>query len=160
MTKLNSSFGFPDLYPFNLTTNKVMDNFFTEISNQVSNLLNLEKLNIEPVGNFPKHDIYQKEDEMLIVLDIPTTYDKSNIKVELKKNILFITGAKCKNKYEGYNAIEINRKSSSFSKSFYLDENVIDLKNVNVKKFENGVLEISIPLLKKEEPKEYNKVLL
>lgn len=95
-----------------------------------------------------KTDIRQTEKEYIIEAEIPG-YDKKDIKLELKNNYLTISANKeeeNEEKRDGY--LRRERTSGQVCRSFYVEG--ISQEDINAK-YNNGVLEISLPKKDKEE---------
>jgi HSP20 family protein len=84
-----------------------------------------------------------------IDVDLPGV-NKEDIKVDLKDGLLTISGErKIKNEVKEEDFYKIETSFGKFSRSFNLPEDA-DIEHIEAKN-ENGVLEIVIPKLKKEE---------
>ena len=89
-----------------------------------------------------KCDIYEENDEYHIEMDIPG-YDKKDINIEVKDGYLTIKASKeTEDKEETKNYIRRERVVGSFTKSFALGD--VDTDKIDAK-FENGILNITIP---------------
>ena len=98
---------------------------------------------------YPKVDIIDFKDRLEITSEIPGL-SKKDISIEVKEGTLTIAGQKKEKKENGEQGTYLYRelKHSSFRRSFLLGDNLApdDIKA----KFENGILNVSIP---KVEPK-------
>ncbi|MCD6132850.1 MAG: Hsp20/alpha crystallin family protein [Deltaproteobacteria bacterium] len=97
----------------------------------------------------PAVDIYEDKDSIYLDVEVPGM-KKEDIKVKVEDKTLTVSGERKlerEEKKEGYYRVE--RNYGSFSRSFYLPDNV-DSTKIKAK-YENGVLKLSIP--KKEEAK-------
>ena len=98
---------------------------------------------------YPKVDIIDFKDRLEITSEIPGL-SKKDISIEVKEGTLTIEGQKKEKKENGEKGTYLYRelKHSSFRRSFLLGDNLApdEIKA----KFENGILNISIP---KVEPK-------
>ena len=98
---------------------------------------------------YPKVDIIDFKDRLEITSEIPGL-SKKDISIEVKEGTLTIAGQKKEKKENGEKGTYLYRelKHSSFRRSFLLGDNLApdDIKA----KFENGILNVSIP---KVEPK-------
>jgi len=104
-----------------------------------------------------KCDIYEKDGNYHIEMDIPG-FDKSDIKIEAKKDYLTISAEKKnevneEDKKKKY--IHRERSYGKYERSFYLR----DLDSDNVKaEFNNGVLKITVPKIDEEKDKKYIEI--
>ena len=98
---------------------------------------------------YPKVDIVDFKDRLEITSEIPGL-SKKDISIEVKEGTLTIAGQKKEKKENGEKGTYLYRelKHSSFRRSFLLGDNLApdEIKA----KFENGILNVSIP---KVEPK-------
>ncbi len=121
-------------------------------SNLFESFFNDDYFSKERASFVPAINVLEENDKFLIEVSAPG-FEKENIKVELDKNILSITGThKIENESED-SKLNYKRKEfsfGSFQRSFALPEN-IDENKISAK-YENGVLKISV--LKKEKSKE------
>lgn len=95
-------------------------------------------------GTYPKVDVSDENDRLVIEAEVPGLR-KDQIKVELEGGILRIKGEK-KSEDEQVlrkNYVHKELKHSSFCRSFQIGDN-IDVENIT-SKFENGVLEVTLP---------------
>lgn len=123
--------------------NKVIESSFPEIINDFG-VNNLSK------SSYPKVDVLDTDSTVSIIAEIPG-YSKEDVKIEYEKGSLTISGASRNEKEDGSKTyIYRELKRSSFNRSFGIDDTILDAKNISAK-FENGILEISIPKIKKEE---------
>ncbi len=128
-----------------------INSFFDEIEQHFNNSI-LSKYGYDEFhyeSEWPKHDVYKNDSEYLLVMDIPTIYNKENItiKVENQKLLIMATKSDQTDKYKDYEKLYQSRKKSSWSKEFDLNPRVVKIANINAK-FENGLLEIKIPIRK------------
>jgi HSP20 family protein len=97
----------------------------------------------------PPVDIYEDKDNIIVKAELPGM-KKDDLSIEVKKNVLTLTGERKheeETKKENYHRIE--RSYGKFSRSFTLPDSVkVDKVKANYK---DGVLEISLP--KAEEAK-------
>lgn len=100
--------------------------------------------------SYPKVDIIDFKDTIKIVSEIPGL-TKKDISVEVKDGVLTISGKKATKSESDTEGTYLYRelKHSSFKRSFTLGES-LNTDKVNAK-FENGILNVTIPKL---EPKE------
>lgn len=118
----------------------------------LSHFLNKEELFNKPKTNFlPKANISEGENEFSLSLAVPGMA-KEDLKINLEDNVLSIS-AEIKPLEEEANYSRREFKISSFSRSFYLPEDV-QCEKIEAT-FENGILNLIIPkvevvVLKKE----------
>lgn len=88
-------------------------------------------------------DIQETDDAYLMEIELPG-YDKDNIEVELKDNLLTIT-AKIDEEVEEekQNYIHRERKQGTFQRCFSIDQNV-DPEIIEAE-FKNGILNLKLP---------------
>ena len=103
-------------------------------------------------GAYPKVNIYEYDDKIGIVAEIPGL-DKKNVSVDVEDSILTISGDKHGVDDKDCNCKCITRelKQSSFKRSFNLGEH-LDGDSVSAN-FKDGMLSISIPKKEPEQPK-------
>ena len=101
-------------------------------------------------GAYPKVNIYEHDDKISIVAEIPGL-DKKNVSVEVEDQVLTISGDK--HGFDDSDAKCITRelKQSSFKRSFNLGEH-LDGEDVSAS-FKDGLLSIAIPKKEPEKPK-------
>ena len=104
-------------------------------------------------GAYPKVNVYEYDDKIGIVAEIPGL-DKKNVTVDVEEQILTISGDKHGLDTDGGKCITRELKQSAFTRSFNLGE-YLDGKNVSAK-FKDGMLSISIPKKEPEEPKKHS----
>ena len=104
-------------------------------------------------GAYPKVNIYEYDDKIGIVAEIPGL-DKKNVSVEVEEQVLIISGDKHGFDSDGGKCITRELKQSAFTRSFNLGE-YLDGKNVSAK-FKDGMLSISIPKKEPEQPKKHS----
>ena len=99
----------------------------------------------------PKVDIYEEGKELVLKADIPGM-KKEDIKVELSENMLTISGERTKTeKVEKGDYCRIERSFGAFNRRFELPVD-LDTEKITAH-YENGVLELRIPMLKEAEKK-------
>ena len=101
-------------------------------------------------GAYPKVNVYEYDDKIGIVAEIPGL-DKKNVTVDVEDQILTISGDKHGLQDNGGKCITRELKQSSFKRSFNLGEhlNGNDVSAI----FKDGMLSISIPKMEPEKPK-------
>ena len=101
-------------------------------------------------GAYPKVNVYEYDDTIGIVAEIPGL-DKKNVSVDVEDSILTISGDKHGFDTDGGKCITRELKQSSFKRSFNLGEH-LDGDDVSAN-FKDGMLSISIPKKEPEKPK-------
>ena len=104
-------------------------------------------------GAYPKVNVYEYDDKIGIVAEIPGL-DKKNVTVDVEEDVLIISGDKHGFDTDGGKCITRELKQSSFKRSFNLGE-YLDGKNVSAK-FKDGMLTIHIPKKEPEQPKKHS----
>ena len=104
-------------------------------------------------GAYPKVNIYEYDDKIGIVAEIPGL-DKSNVSVDVEEDVLIISGDKHGFDSDGGKCITRELKQSAFTRSFNLGE-YFDGTKVSAK-FKDGMLSISIPKIVPEQPKKHS----
>ena len=100
--------------------------------------------------NDVKCDIYEEDGMYHVEMDVPG-YDKKDIKLEVKDGYLTVSASKEKEEKENKkNYIRKERTFCSFSRSFALGD--VDVDKIDAK-FENGILNITVPKEEKVETK-------
>ena len=101
-------------------------------------------------GAYPKVNVYEYDDHIGIVAEIPGL-DKKNVSVDVEDGTLTISGDKHGFDTDGGKCISRELKQSSFKRSFNLGEH-LDGDDVGAT-FKDGLLSISIPKKEPEKPK-------
>ena len=101
-------------------------------------------------GAYPKVNVYEYDDKIGIVAEIPGL-DKKNVTVDVEEDVLIISGDKHGFDDSGGKCITRELKQSAFKRSFNLGE-YLDGKNVSAS-FKDGMLSISVPKIEPEKPK-------
>ena len=101
-------------------------------------------------GAYPKVNVYEYDDKIGIVAEIPGL-DKKNVSVDVEDSILTISGDKHGLQDDGGKCITRELKQSSFKRSFNLGDH-LDGENVGAT-FKDGMLSISVPKKEPEKPK-------
>jgi len=108
-------------------------------------------LRSELYGMTPNVDIFEEGNEFVLKADVPGM-KKEDIKVELNENMLTISGERTKTeKIEKDNYFRNERIFSTFHRRFELPGD-LDTEKVTAH-YENGVLELRIPMTKEAEKK-------
>ena len=101
-------------------------------------------------GAYPKVNVYEYDDKISIVAEIPGL-DKKNVSVEVEEDVLIISGDKHGFDSDGGKCITRELKQSAFKRSFNLGEYLDGTKVSAI--FKDGMLSISIPKREPEQPK-------
>ena len=101
-------------------------------------------------GAYPKVNVYEYDDKIGIVAEIPGL-DKKNVTVDVEEDVLIISGDKHGFDSDGGKCITRELKQSAFKRSFNLGE-YLDGTKVSAE-FKDGMLSISIPKKEPEKPK-------
>ena len=101
-------------------------------------------------GAYPKVNVYEYDDKIGIVAEIPGL-DKKNVTVDVEDGVLTISGDKHGFDDSGGKCITRELKQSSFKRSFTLGEHLSG-EDISAK-FKDGMLSISIPKVTPEKPK-------
>lgn len=104
-----------------------------------------------------KCDIYEKDGDYHIEMDVPG-FDKSEIKIEAKKDYLTITAEKSNEvneEDESKKYIHRERTYGKYQRSFYLHD--LDKEKIDAE-FNNGVLKIVVPKKDETEDKKYIEI--
>ena len=104
-------------------------------------------------GAYPKVNVYEYDDKVGIVAEIPGL-DKKNVTVDVEEDVLIISGDKHGFDSDGGKCITRELKQSAFTRSFNLGE-YLDGTKVSAK-FKDGMLSISIPKKEPEQPKKHS----
>ena len=104
-------------------------------------------------GAYPKVNIYEYDDKIGIVAEIPGL-DKKNVTVDVEEDVLIISGDKHGFDSDGGKCITRELKQSAFTRSFNLGE-YLDGTKVSAK-FKDGMLSISVPKIEPELPKKHS----
>jgi HSP20 family protein len=104
----------------------------------------------------PNVDLYEEEDEIVLNVDLPGV-KKDDIKIDLSEDILTLSGEKKRTeKFEKEDYYRCERSFGSFIRRFELTRGM-DLENIKAH-FEDGVLEVKIPI--KEAEKQHKKIVV
>ena len=101
-------------------------------------------------GAYPKVNVYEYDDKIGIVAEIPGL-DKKNVTVDVEEDVLIISGDKHGFDSDGGKCITRELKQSAFKRSFNLGE-YLDGSKVSAI-FKDGMLSISIPKIEPTQPK-------
>ena len=130
------------LTPFDKIFDQLMDQTFPTFKDEVGVSFNQ--------GAYPKVNVYEYDDKISIVAEIPGL-DKKNVTVDVEEQVLTISGDKHGFDTDGGKCITRELKQSSFKRSFNLGDH-LDGDNVGAT-FKDGMLSISVPKKEPEKPK-------
>ena len=130
------------LTPFDKVFDELMNKTFPTFQEEVGVSFNQ--------GAYPKVNIYEYDDKVCIVAEIPGL-DKKNVTVDVEDGVLTISGDKHGFDTDGGKCITRELKQSSFKRSFTLGEHLSG-DDISAK-FKDGMLSISIPKVTPEKPK-------
>ena len=130
------------LTPFDAIFDQLMNKQFPNFQEEVGVSFNK--------GAYPKVNVYEHDDKISIVAEIPGL-DKKNVSVEVEDQVLTIAGDKHGFDDSGAKCITRELKQSSFKRSFNLGDH-LDGAKVGAS-FKDGLLSISIPKVEPEKPK-------
>ena len=133
------------LTPFDKVFDHLMEQTFPTFKEEVGVSFNQ--------GAYPKVNVYEYDDKIGIVAEIPGL-DKKNVNVDVEDSVLTISGDKHGFDSDGGKCITRELKQSAFKRSFNLGEH-LDGDNVSAK-FKDGILTISIPKIEPEQPKKHS----
>ena len=130
------------LTPFDKIFDELMNKQFPTFQEEVGVSFNQ--------GAYPKVNVYEYDDKIGIVAEIPGL-DKKNVTVDVEDQVLTISGDKHGFDTDGGKCITRELKQSSFKRSFNLGDH-LDGDSVSAK-FKDGMLSISVPKKEPEQPK-------
>ena len=130
------------LTPFDAIFDQLMNKQFPTFQEEVGVSFNQ--------GAYPKVNVYEHDDKISIVAEIPGL-DKKNVSVDVEDQVLTISGDKHGFDDSGTKCITRELKQSSFKRSFNLGEH-LDGEDVTAS-FKDGLLSIAIPKKEPEKPK-------
>ena len=130
------------LTPFDRIFDSLMDQTFPTFKEEVGVSFNQ--------GAYPKVNIYEYDDKVGIVAEIPGL-DKKNVTVDVEDGVLTISGDKHGFDTDGGKCITRELKQSSFIRAFTLGEHLSG-DDVSAS-FKDGMLSVSIPKVTPEKPK-------
>ena len=130
------------LTPFDAIFDQLMNKQFPNFQEEVGVSFNQ--------GAYPKVNVYEYDDKIGIVAEIPGL-DKKNVTVDVEEDVLIISGDKHGFDSDGGKCITRELKQSSFKRSFNLGDH-LDGDKVSAN-FKDGLLSISIPKKEPEKPK-------
>ena len=98
----------------------------------------------------PRTDILERKDEYVIFAEMPGV-SKDSFKVNLENNVLTIVGKKSiHEKIDGETYARVERQCGNYKRSFRLGDE-INTGKIGAK-YENGVLQVSLPKSEKAKP--------
>ena len=128
---------------------------FEKAQRRMNSFINdLEKgVSFEMGGFNPRVDITEDDKHMYVHAEMPGI-PKENVNISVNEDLMLtIKGEKSKDELkESQSYVRTERAYGNFSRSFVLPENV-DTENIKAK-FENGVLELTLPKIEPPKPKE------
>ena len=130
------------LTPFDKVFDHLMEQTFPTFKEEVGVSFNQ--------GAYPKVNVYEYDDKIGIVAEIPGL-DKKNVTIDVEEQVLTISGDKHGFDTDGGKCITRELKQSSFKRSFNLGDH-LDGDNVSAQ-FKDGMLSISVPKKEPEKPK-------
>jgi len=130
------------LTPFDRIFDELMNKQFPAFQEEVGVSFNK--------GAYPKVNVYEYDDKIGIVAEIPGL-DKKNVTVEVEDQVLTISGDKHGFDSDGGKCITRELKQSSFKRSFNLGDH-LDGEDISAN-FKDGILSISVPKIEPEKPK-------
>jgi HSP20 family protein len=98
----------------------------------------------------PSADIYENEDELTVVLEMPGV-DKGNVKVSVENGILRVGGRLDFSKYEGLQPLYTEYNVGHYARSFTLS-NKIDQNKIGAE-MKDGVLFLKLPKAEEAKPR-------
>ncbi len=123
-----------------------MNNMFTDFDGAYG-----ESSGWRVVGGFPKTNMYDNGDSFLLIAELPGV-NKDDLNIKVQGNYLELSGNRKSEVPEGYKAHRLERKASSFSKSFTLVSEVDAEKIEAVLK--DGLLTLTLPKAESAKPKQ------
>jgi HSP20 family protein len=132
--------------PFDTLLDRVFSENFPELSKEVG---------LQPFTSnaYPKCDIVDFTDRIEIIAEIPGL-SKDQITIDVEDSIITLKGEKNSKVEEKEGGTYLRRevKRSSFQRTFTADTKIFNLDKLKAK-FEDGVLELTVPKREKEQPK-------
>jgi len=102
----------------------------------------------------PKTDIYETEDEIILIADVPGA-DQDSVDITLEKNVLSISALVDNDMHTGYDRIYSEYESGDYQRSFRLSDEIDQNKIKAV--VSNGELRLHLP---KAEPAKAKKIVV
>lgn len=133
------------LTPFDTLFDKMFSNAFPELAKEVG-------VDVFQKGAYPKCDIINFDDRIEIIAEIPGI-SKEQLSIDIDGDVITLKGEKGgQTEVTGGEYLRRELKRSSFQRSFTADSKIFDLDGIGAK-FEDGVLELTIPKREPEKPK-------
>ena len=126
------------LQPFDTVFDKILGETFPDMTKEFG-------IDFFGSNSYPKVDIIDRNRDVLLEAEVPGL-SKEDVSVEVKDNILTVSGERKVKRDEDAVYVRKELKRSSFKRSFSLGEN-LDPENI-VAEFENGILTVNIPKIK------------
>ena len=105
-------------------------------------------------GAYPKVNVYEYDDKVGIVAEIPGL-DKKQLEVSVEEGVLTIAGDKHSTfESDGAKVLRRELKQSSFKRQFELGE-LLDGENISAN-FKDGILSVSIPKIEPKKPTKHS----
>lgn len=98
----------------------------------------------------PDTDIYETNDALVVVMDMPGV-EKKNVDIRLEKNVLFVEGQVDLSKYENLKPVYTEYNVGHFTRSFSVSSE-INSTEISAK-MEDGVLTLRLPRSKEAAPR-------
>lgn len=133
-----------EFIPFEVLFDKVFAQTFPHLSKEVG---------VQPFQQsaYPKCDIVNFSDRIEILAEVPGL-TKDQIVIDIDADVITIKGKKQSLiDKEGGEYLRRELKRSNFQRSFTADSKIFDLDNVSAK-FEDGLLELTVPKHEVKEP--------
>jgi HSP20 family protein len=103
---------------------------------------------------FPvRMDLVKENDEFKIMAELPGM-EKDKIKIMVENGVLTISGERTRGQDNGHEVLRSERFYGNFTRSFTLPES-IDKSGISAD-YKNGLLEVTLPIIEEEKPKEIN----
>lgn len=129
------------LTPFDRMFDNIVSNSYPDMTKELG--ISFEK------GSFPKVDVADYDDLIVIIAEIPAL-KKKDLNVDIENGVLTLSGDKHGLQEPNVRYIRKELKHSSFRRSFKLGD-MLDVSNVTAR-FEDGVLTVEIPKKEPEVP--------
>jgi len=97
----------------------------------------------------PRTDIYETEDKIVLMLDMPGI-DPKTIDITLEENILKVYGYSNPEEPEGYSLMHSEYETGDYERSFRLSDKIDQGKIDAV--YKNGTLQLTLPKSEKAKP--------
>lgn len=107
-----------------------------------------------PEKRFPvRMDLVKEKDNFKILAELPGM-EKDKIKIMIENGLLTISGERTREEDNGHEVIRSERFYGNFTRSFTLPDS-IDKSGISAD-YKNGLLEVTLPMVEEEKPKEIN----